>query len=77
MAEFFPQAPISALVGRIARLCRTNKCFAVDSADIIAILYFSNKGIQYALWTEEDYAIIIHSELPMEKILEMAVSVKK
>lgn len=41
------------------------------------ILCFSNKGIQYALWTEGDYAFIIHSDLPMEQVLEMAASVKK
>lgn len=40
-------------------------------------LCFSNKGIQYALWTEGDYAFIIHSDLSMEQVLEMAVSVKK
>lgn len=40
-------------------------------------LCFSNKGIRYAIWTEGDYAFTIHSKLPMEKILEMAVSVKK
>lgn len=41
------------------------------------ILCFSNKGIQYALWTEGDYAFIIHSDLPMEQVLEMVASVKK
>lgn len=41
------------------------------------ILYFSNKGIQYALWTEDDYAFIIHSDLSMQQVLEMAASVKK
>ena len=40
-------------------------------------LCFSNKGIQYALWSEGDYAFIIHSDLSMEQVLEMAVSVKK
>lgn len=41
------------------------------------ILYFSNKGVQYALWTEGDYAFIIHSDLPMEQVIEMVASVKK
>ena len=40
-------------------------------------LCFSNKGIQYALWTEGGYAFIIHSDLSMEQVLEMAASVKK
>lgn len=41
------------------------------------ILCFSNKGVQYALWTEGDYAFIIHSDLPMGQVLEMAASVEK
>ena len=60
--------------------------FSVDTEGVVTeivecegkeILYFSNKGIQYALWTEEDYAFIIHSDLSMEQVIEMAVSVKQ
>ena len=60
--------------------------FSVDTEDIKTetieygdkeIFYFSNKGIQYALWTEGGYAFIIHSDLSMEQVLEMAASVKK
>ena len=41
------------------------------------MLCFSNKGIQYALWSEGSYAFIIHGDIPMEQILEIAASVKK
>lgn len=52
----------------------TTQTIELDNKEFLC---FSNKGIRYVIWTEGDYAFTIHSELPMEKILEMAVSVKK
>ena len=71
---------------RFGQRLAENANFAIDTEGIKTetieygdkeIFYFSNKGIQYALWTEGGYAFIIHSDLSMEQVLEMAASVKK
>ena len=71
---------------RFGQRLAENANFAIDTEGIKTetieygdkeFLCFSNKGIQYALWTEGGYAFIIHSDLSMEQVLEMAASVKK
>lgn len=60
--------------------------FSLDSEEMqtepikyhdIKYLTCSNKGIQYLIWTKEQYAFFMHSDLPMDQLLIIADSVKK
>lgn len=37
-------------------------------------LYCSNKGAQYLLWLENDYALLLVSELPKEELLRIVLN---
>ena len=60
--------------------------FSLDSEDVnteliqyhdVEYLTCTNKGIQYLTWVKDQYAFLLHSDLPMDQLLVIADSVKK
>lgn len=63
-----------------------NTSLIIDTEDVktetiehngMEFLYCSNKGAQYLLWTKNDYAFLLISELSKEELLRIAASIQK